>query len=287
MSTHLGSCLSQFMDFELRRLTMRRLHLSIILVACMLAADASYSVNNRRRRPGRCAGKGPGLGLRSAKKMQVLGERLLDMQYSVPAGALMQQPADRIVRRHPAVELLPHALRGLAAQNPATLPEMGLGFVEHPLGMQALVVQRHQFLCRRGLFVQQRGKQPIARLSIGQAGQRASGDPDLDRLRPGLLKGDAGGADLTEEGVVVQFLQHRKGPVFDASPQQARPGMAGLSPVLEPGEAAVGQAQHMLASMRPSSGPHTCHSGVGYLSRLAARMAWVVHSTSTAHGACG
>ena len=80
MSTRLGACRSKLLYGELRRLTMRGLRLSIVCVACMQAAGASSSVNHRRRSRGRFAGKGPGEGLRSARQVQVLGERLLGVR---------------------------------------------------------------------------------------------------------------------------------------------------------------------------------------------------------------
>ena len=80
-------------------------------------------------------------------------ERLLCMLEFVATCALMKQPAHRIVRHHPAVELLAHQIRRFAAQHPPALAQVRLHLIEHRLDLPALVVQPGQLLrrgCRSG-----------------------------------------------------------------------------------------------------------------------------------------
>ena len=99
---------------ELRRLTMRGERLPTVRVASSLALASSSSANQRRRSRGRCGGKDPGAGLCAAHHLDMTGKRQCGVSHSMAAGTLVHQPAHRIVRQHPAIELLAHELGGLA-----------------------------------------------------------------------------------------------------------------------------------------------------------------------------
>ena len=127
---------------EFRRLTMRGDCRLIVLVARVRALAWSSSRNQRWRRLGRSGGKGPGVGLCAPQQFDVSFEGQLGVGYSVQRGPLMQQPSDRVVRQHPAVELLAHEIGRLAAQHPPTLPQVRLELIKGGLDLPALVVQR-------------------------------------------------------------------------------------------------------------------------------------------------
>jgi hypothetical protein len=82
----------------------------IVLVARVCALAWSSSRNQRLRRLGRSGGKGPGLGLCAPQQFDMSFEGQLGVGYSVQRGALVQQPSHRVVRQHPAEELLAHEL---------------------------------------------------------------------------------------------------------------------------------------------------------------------------------
>ena len=156
----------------------------------------------------------------------------------------MQKPAHRVVRQHPAVELLTHQRRCLAAQHALALRQVGLELVEDGLNLPALVVQRRQFQRRRVLRVQQGRQQPVARLRIVQPGQGVLDDAHHHGPGRRLLSTQANGVDGAQVGAVVQHAMHRQLAVAHATPQQLRPGGLRLAPVLETVEPPVGQAQH-------------------------------------------
>ena len=78
--------------------------------------------------------------------VQMSNERLLCMPEFVAACALMKQPAHRIVRHHPAVELSAHQIRRFAAPLPPALAQVRLHLIKHRLDLPALVLQPDQLL---------------------------------------------------------------------------------------------------------------------------------------------
>ena len=59
------------------------------------------------------------------------------------------------------IELLPHQIRRLAAQDDMRSPQVGLEFVERGFDLPAFVIERRQFGGRRRFVVEDRGRQPI------------------------------------------------------------------------------------------------------------------------------
>lgn len=102
ISTRRGALRSNEAYGELRRLTMRGLRRLWVRTACSVAAVSSTSWNQRRRRRGRCGGKGPRLGLSASQQVQVSGEGLLSVWQPMSRSALVQQPAHGVVRQDPA-----------------------------------------------------------------------------------------------------------------------------------------------------------------------------------------
>jgi len=92
------------------------------------------------------------------------------MRQPVSCGALVQQPAYRIVRQHPAVELLMHQLGGLAAQHASVLPQMGLELVKDSLDFPALAVERRQLQRRRSQRNSSMLMWPVRMVSISRSG---------------------------------------------------------------------------------------------------------------------
>lgn len=72
---------------------------------------------------------------------------------------LVDQAADGEVAHHQAVKLLPHEVRGRAAQDDCGASQMGLKLVERRLDFPALVVEGGQLLSRRLVVLENAGDQ--------------------------------------------------------------------------------------------------------------------------------
>ena len=146
-------------------------------------------------------------------------EGQLRVRQSVAAGALMQQPGHRVMRPHPAVELLLHQLWRLAAQHPPALPQVGLEFVEHRLDLPALVIQPGQLKCRSGLRIEQ-GRIAAILPSASVAGRyRAAREWQLPDhlLMPGLVNTHGHAAmtllrGLADDHTLMDWLQNHVWP---------------------------------------------------------------------------
>ena len=102
-------------------MTIRGLRRLSVCVERSIALSVSTRRKQRLRSLGLCGGKSPGEGLFAAHKLYVAGEGQLLVRHAMPRRSLVQQPAHRIVRQYPALELLPHQLGRFAAQHTATL----------------------------------------------------------------------------------------------------------------------------------------------------------------------
>ena len=127
---------------ECRCLSIRGLCNPLLVMHFDFAARASKALNHRRRFLGRAGGKGPGLGLGAAHQLYICGEGKTSVWLSVFCCSLMHQPAHRIMRQHPAIELLPHQVGFFAAQYASLLQQVRLEFIKNRLHFPALVIER-------------------------------------------------------------------------------------------------------------------------------------------------
>ena len=79
-------------------------------------------------------------------------------------GRRVHEPPHRVVGEHPAIELLPHQIRGLAAEYPTALMQVSLELIKHALTLPALMVLRRQLQGGGVVFVKQCGQEPIPAL---------------------------------------------------------------------------------------------------------------------------
>ena len=73
----------------------------------------------------------------------------------------MHQPTHRIVRQHPAVELLAYQVRRFTAQHPPPLMQVRLQLVKDTFDFPALVINRRQLQSRCLGRLKQRSQEPI------------------------------------------------------------------------------------------------------------------------------
>lgn len=69
----------------------------------------------------------------ASQQLNVAGKGQLVVRHPMSSRPLVEQPAHRVVRQHPAVKLLPHQLGRLAAQHSSAPQQVSLQLVKNLL----------------------------------------------------------------------------------------------------------------------------------------------------------